>query len=68
MTLPQDQSTHADRDKVRALYLAFIDGWNSRNASAMAAQIADDGILIGFDGSELNGSHEIKSTPSGYAD
>jgi uncharacterized protein (TIGR02246 family) len=40
---------------VRALYGALIDGWNDHDGAAMAATFADDGIVIGFDGSVHSG-------------
>jgi uncharacterized protein (TIGR02246 family) len=38
-----------------------LDGWNKRSAGAFAAPIAEDGDLIGFDGSQLIGRSEIVS-------
>ena len=40
----------------------MLDGWNKRSAGAFAAPIAEDGDLIGFDGSQLIGRAEIIST------
>ena len=45
--------------QVRALYQELIDGWNQRNAEKMAEAFAEDGELIGFDGSQLKGRTEI---------
>jgi uncharacterized protein (TIGR02246 family) len=47
--------------EVRALYEKLIDGWNKRNADAMAEVFAEDGELIGFDGSQLKGRSDIRS-------
>jgi uncharacterized protein (TIGR02246 family) len=37
------------------LYEALIQAWNTRNAHAMADLFAEDGELIGFDGSLISG-------------
>ncbi len=57
---PQD-SPSPDEIKVRELYRQMMDGWNKRSADAFAAPIAEDGDLIGFDGSQLIGRSEIVS-------
>ena len=36
------------------LYRAIIDAWNARDAERMSAAFADDGNLIGFDGSMVD--------------
>jgi uncharacterized protein (TIGR02246 family) len=41
--------------EVRELYRRIIDGWNQSDGDEFAAPFADDGIVIGFDGSESNG-------------
>jgi uncharacterized protein (TIGR02246 family) len=41
--------------EVRALYHRMLDGWNRRSADAMAGPFAEDGELIGFDGSQVQG-------------
>jgi uncharacterized protein (TIGR02246 family) len=48
-------------DEVRALYDAIITGWNDHDGAAMAASFADDGVVIGFDGS-LNAGRETIGT------
>jgi len=40
----------------------MLDGWNKRSASAFAAPFAEDGDLVGFDGSQMTGRAEIAST------
>lgn len=57
---PQD-SPSPDEIEVRELYRQMMDGWNKRSAGAFAAPIAEDGDLIGFDGSQLIGRSEIVS-------
>lgn len=44
------------------LYQAWLDAWNGRNAAAMASLFAQNGNLIGFDGSQLNGRDELHVT------
>src|ERR1041385_124155 len=44
---------------VRALYRHLLDGWNRRDAAAMAALFAEAGNIVGFDGSQINGPAEI---------
>ena len=41
------------------LYGRLIDGWNAQDAGAMAAAIAPDGLVIGFDGSQMSGRDEV---------
>lgn len=48
-------------DEVRKLYQDLIDAWNSRSASDMAALFHDEGVSIGFDGSEMIGPAAIES-------
>jgi uncharacterized protein (TIGR02246 family) len=47
--------------QVRELYLAILAGWNARDAKAMAACFSDEGVLIGFDGSLVEGHAAILS-------
>jgi uncharacterized protein (TIGR02246 family) len=46
---------------VRALYEAIIAGWNADDAAAFAAPFAGDGVVIGFDGSEIKGREAIEA-------
>jgi uncharacterized protein (TIGR02246 family) len=48
-----------DEAEVHALYRAILDGWNARSGDAFAAPFAEDGEVIGFDGSEHSGRAEI---------
>jgi uncharacterized protein (TIGR02246 family) len=45
--------------EVRELYRRIIDGWNQSDGNEFAAPFADDGVVIGFDGSESNGREAI---------
>jgi uncharacterized protein (TIGR02246 family) len=48
-------------DHVGALHRALLEAWNRRGASAMAALCTDDCVIIGFDGSQMNGRREIET-------
>lgn len=47
---------------IRGLYSAILAGWNAHDADAFAAPFADDGQVIGFDGSENIGKAAIAET------
>jgi uncharacterized protein (TIGR02246 family) len=49
----------SDEQAVRDLYQTLLKCWNERDAPGMAALFADDGHVIGFDGSEMHGPAEI---------
>lgn len=51
-----------DISAAQSLYKQLIDAWNNRNASAFGALFANDGICIGYDGSEMFGKQEISSS------
>jgi uncharacterized protein (TIGR02246 family) len=48
-------AAHPHDAQIRALYAGFLDGWNRRSGAAVAAGFADDGDIIGFDGSHRHG-------------
>ncbi len=50
--------------QIITLYQQWLDGWNSRNANAMAALLADDSFIIGFDGSQMRGKEDLYVTLS----
>ena len=52
-------AAHPQDAQIRALYAAFLDGWNRRSGAAVAAGFADDGDIIGFDGSHHRGRLSI---------
>src|SRR5690242_12708642 len=64
MNSPTTRPTHSpstDETEVRALYHQLLDGWNKRSAAAMSDPFAEDGEIIGFDGSQYIGRAEIAS-------
>jgi uncharacterized protein (TIGR02246 family) len=50
-----------DEAAVRALYEQLMIGWNKGSGEAFSAPFAEDGDLIGFDGTHLKGRPEIAS-------
>jgi uncharacterized protein (TIGR02246 family) len=48
-------------DAVTSLYRQLIEGWNAGDAAAMAAPIAPDGLVIGFDGSQMAGREAVEA-------
>ncbi|HEX7211313.1 MAG TPA: SgcJ/EcaC family oxidoreductase [Propionibacteriaceae bacterium] len=44
---------------VTALYAKLIAGWNAKDGEAMAEPFAEDGTIIGFDGSISSGKETI---------
>ena len=52
----------ADEQAVRESYRRLLDGWNARDAEAMAAPFAEDCQVIGFDGSQMFGRAELAAT------
>jgi len=54
-------SRSADEAAIRALYQQLMDGWNNGSGEAFAAPFAEDGDLVGMDGTHLKGRQEIIS-------
>lgn len=50
-----------DESEIRALYQQVLDAWNRDSAEDFAAPFADDGEVIGFDGSRHSGRAGIAS-------
>ena len=48
-------AAHPHDAQIRALYASFLDGWNRQSGAAVAAGFADDGDIIGFDGTHHHG-------------
>lgn len=47
---------------MRSLYTHLLGGWNARDGAAFAAPFTDDGVVIGFDGSEVTGRAAIAAS------
>ena len=52
-------AAHPHDAQIRALYASFLDGWNRQSGAAVAAGFADDGVIIGFDGTHHRGRLSI---------
>jgi uncharacterized protein (TIGR02246 family) len=52
-------AAHPNDAQIRSLYIQFLDGWNRRSGAAVAAGFADDGDIIGFDGTHHRGRLSI---------
>jgi uncharacterized protein (TIGR02246 family) len=50
----------AEANAVIALYQDLLSAWNARSAASYAALFDEQGSVIGFDGSMMNGSTEIE--------
>jgi uncharacterized protein (TIGR02246 family) len=58
---PVSKSSADDEATIRSLYFQMIDGWNKGSGEAFVAAFAEDGDLVGFDGTHLKGRQEIAS-------
>jgi uncharacterized protein (TIGR02246 family) len=58
---PTSKLSADDEATIRSLYFQMIDGWNKGSGDAFAAPFAEDGDLVGFDGTHLKGRQEIAS-------
>ncbi len=54
-----DRAVQSDEQAIRALYRQAMDGWNQGSGVAFAAAWAEDGHLIGFDGTHFTGRAQI---------
>jgi uncharacterized protein (TIGR02246 family) len=52
-------STHTGSE-AQSLHHELLSAWNGRDAAAMASLFADDGSMVGFDGSQANGPVAIE--------
>jgi uncharacterized protein (TIGR02246 family) len=59
---PESEEDAAARVESLTLYRQLLDAWNARDAAAFADLFSDDGSVVGFDGSPMNGCEEIAST------
>ncbi|HYE79104.1 MAG TPA: SgcJ/EcaC family oxidoreductase [bacterium] len=57
------------RHPIRVLYQALLDAWNRQDAAAFAALFTDDGSIVGFDGTPIDGRDLIHGHIAGiFAD
>lgn len=52
-------TSYARGDDIKLLYLRLLDCWNQRTAEGYAELFWEDGNVVGFDGSQMNGRREI---------
>ena len=50
-----------NKSEIEELHEELLVCWNNRNAEGMASLFCEDGNVIGFDGSQMNGQIQIKS-------
>ena len=50
-----------DKAELEKLHTDLLTAWNKQDARKMAALFTDNGICIGFDGSQYNGKNEIET-------
>jgi uncharacterized protein (TIGR02246 family) len=62
--MKNDNVASAPEQAARDLYERLLTSWNQRDATAYASLIADDGLVIGFDGSTMHGSAETERSLS----
>lgn len=51
----------ADPDELRSLHHQLLERWNARDGEALAAVFTEDGNLVGFNGSTVNGRPQIRA-------
>jgi len=65
MTTESEHADHLDEAVVRVLYHKLLDRWNENDARGFADLFADDGSVVGFDGSQVNGRRDIEAHLAG---
>lgn len=50
-----------DKVELESLYTDLLTAWNEQDATKMASFFTDNGISIGFDGSQYKGKNEVKT-------
>ena len=58
-------ASQAEETAITSLYHSLLDAWNRHNADDFAACFFADGNCVGFDGSQMNGTTEIRDTLRG---
>ncbi|HZD56202.1 MAG TPA: SgcJ/EcaC family oxidoreductase [Anaerolineales bacterium] len=54
-------TSYSREEDIKSLYQSLLDSWNQRTAEGYAALFSEDGNVVGFDGSQMNGRREIAS-------
>jgi uncharacterized protein (TIGR02246 family) len=55
------KSKASEETQVRLLYQDLLRAWNEKNARKMADFMAENGNLVGFDGSQIDGRQQVES-------
>jgi uncharacterized protein (TIGR02246 family) len=50
-----------DETRIRLLYQALLEAWNDKDGHEMAELFSENGNVIGFDGSQMDGRKQIES-------
>ena len=64
MDFPKDRKNDPESDdgaKVPLLYQTLLEAWNDKDAHEMAELFSENGNVIGFDGSQMDGRKQIES-------
>jgi uncharacterized protein (TIGR02246 family) len=64
MDFPKDRKNDPESDdgaKVRLLYQTLLEAWNDKDAHEMAELFSENGNVVGFDGSQMDGRKQIES-------
>ena len=64
MDFPKDRKNDPENDggaTVRLLYQTLLEAWNDKDAHEMAELFSENGNVIGFDGSQMDGRKQIES-------
>jgi uncharacterized protein (TIGR02246 family) len=59
MTASSPDRQAREDEEVGALYRSLLDAWNQRRAERMAELFLEDGIVVGFDGSQMRGARAV---------
>jgi len=59
LAIQSQRDTVPDKEQVAQLYQQMLERWNQRDALGIGALYTKDANMIGFDGSQMNGSAEI---------
>src|SRR5687767_9711487 len=59
--LNPNRKTEADVHDAVRVYEQLLNAWNNQDAEGYAALFAEDGNVVGFDGSSMNGREEVAS-------
>ena len=64
MNFPKDRKSDPESDdetRIRLLYQTLLEAWNDKDAHEMAELFSENGNVIGFDGSQMDGRKQIES-------